>query len=356
MNPTAIFNDLISSIENSRLNYMINKTPFSATISIKNTFIKRFEDSQDNNRFETSIAKAEAKAKCESFQFQNSNVIEKLKVQDKLFSELNVKLAEVQSENKNLEHRLNEEKAKYKASNNENGGFRDELLKIKSEKKNAVTKLKSSERESEKLRNEAATFTQEIEYLNEALKNKEETSVDNIKEVSRLKKEKECSEMMIENMASEINKLKDNLIESDTCDHCGKKFKPGAEFKAHVKEQHARSQGSQSNLLKDIDEETVGNSYGYKCFYCDTTIDSEQHLKEHKKVCHHLDKCSMITVPPCAICDAKCRNAYDLNRHISEYHKWTTPQFLCNLCPTNFAMKESLQQHRSYSHGISGTF
>ena len=80
-----------------------------------------------------------------------------------------------------------------------------------------------------------------------------------------------------------------------TCENVQKKLflnwyssKPGDEFKAHVKEQHARSQGSQSNLLKDIDEETDGNSYGYKCFYCDTTIDSEQHLKEHKKVCHHL--------------------------------------------------------------------
>ena len=41
--PGPIFNDVISYVENSNLNYFINKTPFSATISIKSSLIKRHE-------------------------------------------------------------------------------------------------------------------------------------------------------------------------------------------------------------------------------------------------------------------------------------------------------------------------
>ena len=38
------FNDVIKCVENSNLNYYINKTPFSANIAIKSSFIKRFEE------------------------------------------------------------------------------------------------------------------------------------------------------------------------------------------------------------------------------------------------------------------------------------------------------------------------
>ena len=44
MEATATFNSVIDVVENSNLNYFINKTPFSATIYIKSSFIKRFED------------------------------------------------------------------------------------------------------------------------------------------------------------------------------------------------------------------------------------------------------------------------------------------------------------------------
>ena len=38
-----IFNDVISYIENSKLNYFIQKSPFSATISLKSSLVKRYE-------------------------------------------------------------------------------------------------------------------------------------------------------------------------------------------------------------------------------------------------------------------------------------------------------------------------
>ena len=45
MDASRIFNGLINKIETSRLNYVINyKTPFSATISIKSSFVKYFSE------------------------------------------------------------------------------------------------------------------------------------------------------------------------------------------------------------------------------------------------------------------------------------------------------------------------
>ena len=41
MDTTTIFYNLLKSIEDSNLNYALNKTPFSAGISIKSLFIKR---------------------------------------------------------------------------------------------------------------------------------------------------------------------------------------------------------------------------------------------------------------------------------------------------------------------------
>ena len=41
MDATTIFYNLLKSIKDSNLNYVMNNTPFSAAISIKSSFIKR---------------------------------------------------------------------------------------------------------------------------------------------------------------------------------------------------------------------------------------------------------------------------------------------------------------------------
>ena len=46
MDASRIFNDLLNQIEKSKLNYVINKTPFTANISIKKSFIKWFDPSK----------------------------------------------------------------------------------------------------------------------------------------------------------------------------------------------------------------------------------------------------------------------------------------------------------------------
>ena len=44
MAATEVFQNILKCIESSNLNYSMTKTPFSASISLKSSFIKRFHD------------------------------------------------------------------------------------------------------------------------------------------------------------------------------------------------------------------------------------------------------------------------------------------------------------------------
>ena len=78
MEATATFNSVIDFVENSNLNYFINKTPFSAIISIKSSFIKRFEDASKHVKV-NKIKEAEEES-VEKLKNENLILLERLKV------------------------------------------------------------------------------------------------------------------------------------------------------------------------------------------------------------------------------------------------------------------------------------
>ena len=65
----------------------------------------------------------------------------------------------------------------------------------------------------------------------------------------------------------------------------------------------------------------------FNCFNCDTSINSEDNLKNHKTSCQNtfkypIDLPSMSLNPwPCDICNAKCTNMTDLERHKIAHHQ-----------------------------------
>ena len=54
MDASKSFQELMNQIENSKLNYVIHKTPFSANISVKRSFIKYHDESSEK---ETEVKK-----------------------------------------------------------------------------------------------------------------------------------------------------------------------------------------------------------------------------------------------------------------------------------------------------------
>ena len=123
MDAGTIFNELIEKIENSKLNYVINKTPFSANISIKRSLIKYFDTTEQ------------------------TETILKLDKTDVENTKLKEKLVAAEQQNKKLDNLIKEEKTKVKSLEGQIGQFRDELLNLKSEKNasNAASKKQKTE-------------------------------------------------------------------------------------------------------------------------------------------------------------------------------------------------------------------
>ena len=117
MDATKIYNDLISEIEKSNLNYVMTKTPFSAQISIKRSLIRYFDS--------PALTHEEKDA--------NQNTIENADTGE--ITKLTEKLVAAEKVKERLEFRLEQEKNKVKSQEETFGKFRDEILQLKSEKK-----------------------------------------------------------------------------------------------------------------------------------------------------------------------------------------------------------------------------
>ena len=82
MDATKKFKELLDQIESSKLNYVITKTPFSATISVKRSFVKYRGDSSEkeiNVKEEDQTEKENEKLKHRLLNEQSEN--EKLREQ-----------------------------------------------------------------------------------------------------------------------------------------------------------------------------------------------------------------------------------------------------------------------------------
>ena len=89
MDATKKFKELLDQIESSKLNYVITKTQFSATISVKRSFVKYCEDSSEK---EINVKEEDQKEK------------ENEKLKNRLLSE--------HSENEKLQEQLEQQTAK----------------------------------------------------------------------------------------------------------------------------------------------------------------------------------------------------------------------------------------------------
>jgi chromosome segregation ATPase len=103
------FEDVINYISNSKLNFSIYKTPFSAQISLKKSFAKYFGEIEDlaaaaNNM--DAIKKETVKPKLEPMECGEVSVIKEME-KLKSFIEDNLKeISELRSQNSELESKL----------------------------------------------------------------------------------------------------------------------------------------------------------------------------------------------------------------------------------------------------------
>ena len=120
MEASTVFKEILNKVETSQLNYLISKTPFSANIAIKSSFIK-YHDAPS--------LKVPRKDESEKTSFENLKYSRDL-----------VKLKE---QNMKLEDLLQIEKKKVKSLEDQIGEFRENLLDIKKDKHDLNAHLKT---------------------------------------------------------------------------------------------------------------------------------------------------------------------------------------------------------------------
>ena len=347
MEAQQMFRDVLCYVEKSRLNFTLSRTPFSATISLKSSFIKNNTDFTEN-----PISFSELEQKMTSQVKENLELMKKLNILEKSY-------ITVKKEKDRMDHLYEQERTKHKLADEVEAEFRSELLKVKAEKSESNSKLKSLEVSLCVVHEENKSLNLECKELKEDLKHKVKNLTKLEERFKELKKEKECADIMVDNLVSEVNHLKQDEKQKFKCQFCGNLFNTKDEVLVHVRRHHSRCQETQCDLkinseiaAKPLLETPVTKTFAYQCFYCDKSIESEDHLKKHKETCCGKGMLIGPVVSPCEICDAQCKDGQDLGRQIQRYHRWSIPQFLCNVCPTNFPTRDNLKEHERHSHGI----
>ena len=176
MNATEAFQTILRSIECSNLNYSLSKTPFSASISLKCSFIKRYQEtSPDNNicNIENMFRKSE----------QHDVIVQKLEADNlELRAELDTLKNKDDSDQKKLLEELvklqniyDHEKEESKALEKNIAQFRGEVLELKKEKHKLSDILKLKEEECETLNTKLDSLKVKNDALENCIKDKSES-------------------------------------------------------------------------------------------------------------------------------------------------------------------------------------
>ena len=341
-----IFNDVISYVENSKLNYFINKTPFSATISLKSSLIKRHKTAPE----------PEIKLKDSDYEENVKQENEMLKKKLEVDKEMNAVIAE----RKRLESAREKDQEKIKELENQIADIRSELLTVKRDKNKSSQKYKTLEEEFSLLeanRNKVKEENKAIkEELENKIKNKNKLLADKTSECKQLVEDKVQLEEQLDNAHLELKAAKK---ESDTdnnnelklkCSLCDSDFVQAVELRKHIRSNHCKDQVSQTRTVNKFvstqtDEKIETCESEYPCFYCDYVITSFEDLMQHKGDCPVLemfqDKCDQ--------CDAKFTYRSDLIDHYKTNHPEISLVW-CDFCQAGFGALAELQCHIRMVH------
>ena len=347
MAASNVFTNMLKSIEESELNYSMTKTPFSVKISLKCSFVKRFN---------------------EASKISNVGNLEKLSRKDfpndvKKIGELENEILELQNEIKRLDISFkknqktkteevvsmqkfyDEENERSKALEVKLAESREEALKVKKERNNmkktfklANETLESEQFKSESLIKDNVALRKMFEDQTERLDFKSE-------EVIKTKKENETIKSDLNNIKAELEDL--NQVNLN-------KVKSGSNATNVISVLRAvmilryitKFPTVIFNKASQYEQERSFEIFN--CFYCNVTIDSEDQLELHHLTCqkelHSLVKPQAMyqakKTNTCEICGTKCRDKDDLKRHLAMYHylqvvpeEPETEYYKCDICP-----------------------
>ena len=262
--PTVVFDQVVSYIKNSNLNFVSRETPFQCEVTLKKTFINRPKPRfQHQNSIFTLFTVPPPKifqpkeplepledAKLDISKIERDELLIKLDIQDQELDALKSELSKSEMKNRsnrntievleeklaNAEQILYEKSSKSKKNEDDRVGEikvlkaviknnNDEIAKLKMETKNVNTIFRIKDKEIYKL--EAKAFNQEqtiatIKMSNNKFKN-------DIKKLNRSLKHKQIEAHAVSNHANPVY----------SCYICGKPLKNVEDMKDHVDKDHS---------------------------------------------------------------------------------------------------------------------
>ena len=341
MEANQVFNKMLYEIEHSKLNYMITRrTPFSASISLKSSFIQFFDHKSTNETHETGSEQLK------NLELETSEQKARIYELDRIV-EQQKEVIEEEREKLNNHHEVKKEKDKN--ADIEIAKLREELLAVKKEKHNLNTNLKLQKDETEALKKE----TVDLRRVSEKLESKLVKTIDALetktKDVDDLKKGNDDLELILEKTKADLSKFK-LVKQTDVqplfeCSDCGSRLQSYKSLKQHIVSEHCRNKATQNDQISNFEE--------YPCYYCDKIIVSTSDLEKHVTSCDEVIRMIEEYEFPCDVCDTSCTSKEQLEQHIASYHyTYYTEEDLktCDFCGIEFGTLGGLRNHIRSQH------
>ena len=315
MDATKSFKELLEQIEDSKLNYVISKTPFSANISVKRSFIRYHGDGSSER---------EMRVKEETQTYLQKNENEELKLENE---KLQVLLKQQTAKVNTLEGKLKES--------------RGELATVKKELNSSNSKSKVLAEELRGIKQHSSELCETIRELENEVKDKANTVRVKNNACMKFKKEKEELEYRLSEVLEE-SKFK--------CKFCDFNVECGVKLSKHIRRTHCKDQASQISS-SDLSKETSEPSRlecEYPCFYCGYIIKTKEHLEKHLADCQEV--CAL------NISNSESKKKPDLKEafetYLLHYQKVTARKFQCDICDEIFNSESLLGMHSVFCKSI----
>jgi len=294
MAATLKFEDVLNFISNSKLNFSIYKTPFSAQISLKNSFAKYFKEDEDltnatgelkNDKLPVIVSKSQPVQLDENHGFEESS--------DNLKAIIDKNMKEIEE--------------------------------LRNQKNSLEAKLKETKKESKKNRQKADKLQIMLEKLNDDQEQEEESILEGcqdsqaanirIQNKFSLLSEFKCEELMSEPtlpITKEQEVQTEEIFNPYDCFYCDKTLNTKEILSSHVEVCHGRP----------------WDRFG--CNQCSLNFSNTSDLKKHVVKIHDPTK---------------------LLNCLQELFKPKMKNFKCKDCGNRFELQSELELHVLTSHG-----
>ena len=298
MDANQTFCNLLRRIESSNLNYVMSKTPFSATISLKSSFVKWFnEDSRCIQNESYDYVSNEEMA-----QLVNENLKLKAKIK-KLEESAEIDRGELEKEKVTEQVAYDNEKRKSEDLDKQIVEYREEVLKLKVGKHNLKANLKTELEKNVALNLETNSLKEKIESLQKSEKEKVKILDVKIAELKLISRKNENLQQELAESQKDLENLKSRQ-ESESkvrykCEQCEENVETVNQLKLHVGQNHSQSKSSQYDRDQCFEV--------YPCYYCDQAITCRKDLEDHEIKCiallDELFQSPEVNIFPCDQCD-----------------------------------------------------